>query len=62
MDALSKENLEIMKSFQTLVQVPNDQPLPKDFIMMSERVKRNYNVPIREDELDDRFKGLNNYF
>jgi hypothetical protein len=30
--------------------------------MMSERVQRNYNVPIREDELDDRFKGLNNYF
>ncbi|CAD8189699.1 unnamed protein product [Paramecium pentaurelia] len=59
---LSHQNLEIMKNFQTLNQVPDDQPLPPDFIMMSERVARNYKVIQTQEEIDDKFDKLNNYF
>ncbi|CAK93999.1 unnamed protein product (macronuclear) [Paramecium tetraurelia] len=59
---LSHQNLEIMKNFQTLNQTPDDQPLPPDFIMMSERVARNYKVIQTQEEVDDKFDKLNNYF
>ncbi|CAD8110600.1 unnamed protein product [Paramecium sonneborni] len=59
---LSHQNLEIMKNFQTLNQVPDDQPLPHDFIMMSERIARNYKIIQTQEEIDDKFNQLNNYF